>query len=86
MKVRCTLIAKKRKQSSSKNINQEEMLIDFKGKYISVKEFDCKLGKLQEEPIAPFVNLFVKVTKGCNAKCLFCSNAGTSVPHAPFNV
>ena len=37
------------------------MLIDFKGKSISVKEFDCKLGKLQEEPIAPFVNLFVKV-------------------------
>ena len=62
------------------------MLIDFKGKYISVKEFDCKLGKLQEEPVAPFVNLFVKVTKGCNAKCLFCSNAGRSVPHAPFNV
>ena len=62
------------------------MLIDFKGKSISVKEFDCKLGKLQEEPIAPFVNLFVKVTKGCNAKCLFCSNAGTSVPQTPFNV
>ena len=62
------------------------MLIDFKGKSISVKEFDCKLGKLQEEPVFPFVNLFVRVTKGCNAKCLFCSNAGTSVPHAPFNV
>lgn len=62
------------------------MLIDFKGKSISVKEFDCKLGKLQEEPIAPFVNLFVKVTKGCNAKCLFCSNAGTSAPQTPFNV
>ena len=62
------------------------MLIDFKGKFISVKEFDCKLGTLPEEPVAPFVNLFVKVTKGCNAKCLFCSNAGASVPQAPFNV
>ena len=51
------------------------MLIDFRGKSISVKEFDCKFGTLQEEHIAPFVNLFVKVTKGCNAKCLFCSNA-----------
>lgn len=62
------------------------MLIDFKGKSISVKEFDCKLGTLQEERVAPFVNLFVKVTKGCNAKCLFCSNAGASVPLTPFNV
>lgn len=62
------------------------MLIDFRGKSISVKEFDCKFGTLQEEHIAPFVNLFVKVTKGCNAKCLFCSNAGTSVPQTPFNV
>lgn len=62
------------------------MQIDFKGKTISVKEFDCKLGTLQEEHIAPFVNLFVKVTKGCNAKCSFCSNAGVSAIHAPFNV
>ena len=37
------------------------MLIDFRGKSISVKEFDCKFGTLQEEHIAPFVNLFVKV-------------------------
>ena len=62
------------------------MLIDFKGKYISVKEFDCKLGMLQEEPIAPFVNIFVKVTKGCNARCLFCSNADASEIRTPFNV
>ena len=40
------------------------MLIDFRGKSISVKEYDCKFGTLQEEHIAPFVNLFVKVTKG----------------------
>ena len=62
------------------------MLIDFKGKNISVKEFDCKLGTLPAEPVAPFVNLFVKVTKGCNARCLFCSNAGASAPNTPFNV
>ena len=32
------------------------------------------------------MNLFVKVTKRCNAKCLFCSNAGASVPQTSFNV
>lgn len=62
------------------------MLIDFKGKSISVKDFDCKLGMLQAEPIAPFVNLFVKVTKRCNARCLFCSNADIKATQTPFNI
>lgn len=51
------------------------MLIDFLGKSIAVKDFDCQLGNLKSERISPFVNLFVKVTNGCNAHCLFCSNA-----------
>lgn len=54
------------------------MLIDFLGKSIAVKDFDCQLGTLKPERISPFVNLFVKVTNGCNARCLFCSNAGCS--------
>ncbi|MBO5957751.1 MAG: radical SAM protein [Bacteroidales bacterium] len=62
------------------------MQIEFKGRYISVKDFDCKFGTLQEEPVAPFVNIFVKVTKGCNARCLFCSNADASEIRTPFNV
>lgn len=62
------------------------MLIDFKGKSISVKDFDCKLGTLQAGPIAPFVNLFAKVTKGCNARCLFCSNADTPAMHTSFDI
>lgn len=40
------------------------MLIDFKGKSISVKGFDCKLGTLRAEPIAPFVNLLSRSQKG----------------------
>ena len=34
------------------------------------------MGTLKPGRIAPFVNLFVKATNGCNAHCLFCSNAG----------
>ena len=52
------------------------MLVDFLDKKIAVKKFDCQLGTLKPKRIAPFVNLFVKVTNGCNAHCLFCSNAG----------
>lgn len=62
------------------------MLVDFRGKRISVKDYDCQFGSLPGERLAPFVNLFVKVTKGCNARCLFCSNAGTAAPKSPFNV
>ena len=51
------------------------MLVEFKNSKIAVKEFDCQLGTISPKKIAPFVNLFVKVTKGCNAHCLFCSNA-----------
>lgn len=62
------------------------MYIDFCGKKIAVKEFDCSLGTLKPERITPFVNLFVKVTNGCNAHCLFCSNAGATTSTKPFDV
>ena len=62
------------------------MQIRFKNKYIAVKDYDCQLGTIPGKRIAPFVNLFVKVTKGCNAHCLFCSNAGTKSPETPFNI
>ena len=61
------------------------MLFDFQDKKIAVKEFDCRLGSLKPERIAPFVNLFVKVTNGCNAHCLFCSNAGCRHEHNEFD-
>lgn len=61
------------------------MLIEFKNGKIAVKDFDCQLGTISPRKIAPFVNLFVKVTKGCNAHCLFCSNA-RSDSASSFNV
>lgn len=62
------------------------MLIDFCGKHIAVKDFDCQLGNLKPERVRPFVNLFVKVTNGCNAHCLFCSNAGAESISSKFDV
>lgn len=63
-----------------------EMLIKFRNNHIAVKDFDCSLGSIAGERIDPFVNIFVKVTNGCNAHCLFCSNAGAAVNTAPFNL
>ena len=62
------------------------MLVDFQDKKIAVKEFDCQLGTMKPTRTAPFVNLFVKVTSGCNAHCLFCSNAGCRPVHGDFDV
>ena len=62
------------------------MLIGFHGKSISVKEFDCQFGTLPGERISPHVNLFVKVTNGCNAHCSFCSNAGMASPKVQFDI
>lgn len=56
------------------------------GKEIAVKSHGCNVMDEFGQRIIPSVNLFVKVTKGCNAQCLFCSNAhSTDVPSA-FNV
>ena len=62
------------------------MLVDFYGKQIAVKEFDCSLGTLNPERISTFVNLFVKVTNGCNARCLFCSNADAKPTYKTFDI
>ncbi|MDD2961109.1 MAG: radical SAM protein [Muribaculaceae bacterium] len=61
------------------------MKVDFKGKQIDIKEFNCRLGSIEPMRIAPSINLFVKTTKRCNAHCLFCSNADAGVPSAPFD-
>ncbi len=45
------------------------------GKPIEVKRFGCRHGDVSGAPIPPSVNLFVKLTNGCNARCKFCSNA-----------
>lgn len=46
-------------------------------KKIAVKAIGCNHEGCLGGPIPPCVNLFVKVTNGCNAHCAFCSNAGT---------
>ena len=56
------------------------------GKEIQIKRFGCNCLDEPGQPIEPSVNLFVKVTKACNAHCLFCSNAGTTQPSSPFDV
>jgi len=44
---------------------------------IQIKTHGCNRPGIPAQPIPPSVNLFVKVTKGCNACCLFCSNANS---------
>ena len=56
------------------------------GKEIQIKRTGCNLIDEPGKCVAPSVNLFVKVTKGCNAHCLFCSNAGTIPPTTPFDI
>lgn len=50
-------------------------MIEIFGKEIAVKSHGCNVMDEPGQRIIPSVNLFVKVTKGCNARCLFCSNA-----------
>lgn len=45
-------------------------------KDIYVREYGCAQEGIAPQPIPLFVNIFVKVTNGCNARCRFCSNAG----------
>lgn len=54
------------------------------GKFIELKSTGCNHGNIPGGPIPASVNLFVKITNGCNAHCLFCSNAG-HVPITHFN-
>ena len=60
--------------------------MDVFGNAIKIKRVGCNSLDEPGQPVEPSVNLFVKVTKGCNAHCLFCSNAGASVPNTPFDV
>ena len=56
------------------------------GKEIQIKKQGCNVMGELGKPIPPSVNLFVKVTKRCNARCLFCSNANCQDPEGEFNV
>lgn len=55
------------------------------GKPIQIKSHGCNHDDCMGMPIPPSVNIFVKVTNGCNAHCGFCSNSNVkSVSH--FNI
>lgn len=56
------------------------------GHTIWLKSIGCNVVGRAGQPISPSVNLFVKVTKGCNAHCPFCSNAGCQNSTSPFDV
>lgn len=62
------------------------MLMEAFGTVIQIKRFGCNCLDEPGRPVEPSVNLFVKVTKGCNAHCLFCSNRGATAPSTPFDV
>lgn len=61
------------------------MGVSIFGHEISVKTTDCCHGDTPGSRVPPAVNLFVKVTDGCNARCLFCSNAGAPHTTGPFD-
>ena len=56
------------------------------GKEIAVKQFGCNQSDVLGDEIPSSVNIFVKVTKGCNAKCLFCANADAKDTNEKFNL
>ncbi len=48
------------------------------GHPIALKTVGCAHDDMPGGPVPPSVNIFVKVTNGCNAHCRFCSNAGAA--------
>lgn len=56
------------------------------GKEIAIKSHGCNVMDEPGQRIIPSVNLFVKVTKGCNAHCRFCSNAISTDASNAFNM
>lgn len=56
------------------------------GREIAIKRNGCNQSDIDGVKIVPAINLFVKVTNGCNAKCLFCSNANNAPSSEKFNL
>lgn len=61
-------------------------MIEIFGKEIAIKSHGCNVMDEPGQKIIPSVNLFVKVTKGCNARCLFCSNANSTDVSSAFHI
>lgn len=56
------------------------------GREIQIKQNGCNNVDLVGSKIPPSVNVFVKVTNGCNCHCLFCSNAGSNFSITNFDL
>jgi molybdenum cofactor biosynthesis enzyme MoaA len=56
------------------------------GKEIQIKENGCNNVDFVGSKIPPSVNIFVKVTNGCNCHCQFCSNAKSNYSFTNFNL
>lgn len=56
------------------------------GKEVEIKKFGCNQFDTPGHEIVPSVNIYVKVTNGCNAKCLFCSNANAEKRGGEFDL
>jgi pyruvate-formate lyase-activating enzyme len=56
------------------------------GKTVQLKALGCNSVGVPGHPIPPSINLFVKVTNGCNAKCPFCSNSNSKGVNIKFNI
>lgn len=52
---------------------------------IEIKELGCAHGHAPATPVPKSVNIFVKVTNACNARCKFCSNANLTKSIDSFN-
>lgn len=56
------------------------------GKEIAIKSHGCNVMEEPGQGIIPSVNLFIKVTRGCNARCLFCCNADSTDVSSVFHI
>ncbi len=61
------------------------MKVKLFDKDIEIKEYGCMRGHSPANRIPRSVNIFIKVTNACNARCRFCSNAGNRDVVAPFD-
>ncbi|GAB1416935.1 hypothetical protein MASR2M117_23410 [Paludibacter sp.] len=55
-------------------------------KTIQIKQFGCSRSDIKGSKIPPSVNIFVKVTNGCNCHCQFCSNSKANSYITAFNL
>lgn len=61
------------------------MVVNVFGKSILLKGRGCQLGRREPRNVPLSVNVFVKVTDSCNARCAFCSNGGCHKDSVVFN-